>query len=372
MLLDEKNRLNDMDWAYAVAIMLVVFGNLLPSGCWPRTLIYSFHIPLLGILGGILFIAPRTWGELGKKSLGMIKRLLIPYVIFFSVCCLLYCLPTESMPRVVAASAPSDWKELLQYFLFFERRTVWNVTLFFLPCYMVISFAFLLFAKLTRGSRLASGILAAVALLGVILLERVGVTVDLFGVKDAFGMRNYFLMLGFFAMGYVLRPTLDAAYAITDSRKKGLVSLASFFAFCVLSTLCLAGNAVEITKQAPAGYYGLSMYSGLYNGMGQFVLLAVFLSVSLIFALIALPQMKAITLLSRSTLFVMLAHGFVLLDKTFGDVIPYELMWEIDMRIAYRDAVSVIVLLLVVLFACDAVQKKFPSSRRIFSLIGIK
>ena len=79
-----------------------------------------------------------------------------------------------------------------------------------------------------------------------------------------------------------------------------------------------------------------------------------------------------ICLISRSTLFIMFAHMFVMFDKTFGALIPYSSMWETDMKMAYRDAASVLVILIALLWIFDAIQKKFPKTRCIFTSIGIK
>ena len=68
----------------------------------------------------------------------------------------------------------------------------------------------------------------------------------------------------------------------------------------------------------------------------------------------------------------MFMHMFVLLDKTFTDVIPYESMWELDMRIAYRDATAVVVLLLLLLLLFDTVKRKFPKTKAAFEFVGIK
>ena len=68
----------------------------------------------------------------------------------------------------------------------------------------------------------------------------------------------------------------------------------------------------------------------------------------------------------------MFVHLFVKFDKSFTDIIPYGSMWETDMKVAYRDAASVMVVLIVFLLVFDAIQKKFPKTRHIFTYIGIK
>lgn len=372
MLLNNTKRLDYIDWAKAIAIILIVLGNFMPDGSWPRALFYSFHVPIFGIIGGILFAAPKSWRELGKKSINIATRLLVPYVIFFAVCCSFYFMPEESMPSLVAGSATTDFGELLKYFVFYEGKTVWNVTLSFMPCYIVISLVFLLFAKLTKGRRDAAFALASALFLALIIMEKKEFTIDIGEVKNVFGMKNYFLMLGFYAIGYALRPMLDICQNAFLSPKKNPFIISSICAFCMLTLICIRFQAVEITEKRPAGYTAASMYSGVYNGMAQFIAFALLLSVTLIIALMILPKCRPINLISRSSLFIMFAHVFVFFDKTFTSLFPYEVLWEVDMKIAYRDAASVMVILLIVLAIFDAIQKKFPKTRYIFTSIGIK
>ena len=244
-MLTDKKRLAYVDFLKATAIILVVFGNMLPSGCWPRTLIYAFHVPLFGFVGGLLFTAPAVWGDVGKKSFNVVKRLLIPYAIFFFVCCIFYMLPDASVPTWINASAPQGAKDLIYRFLFLEKKTVWNATLSFMPCYITVSLAFIIYSKLTRGSRIGAILLATLSFGALILMESRGITVNALGVKDVFGFRNYLLMLGFYSVGYSVRPFFDILDGAPRGFERTATALASLCAFVFVAILCLKANAAS-------------------------------------------------------------------------------------------------------------------------------
>ena len=67
-----------------------------------------------------------------------------------------------------------------------------------------------------------------------------------------------------------------------------------------------------------------------------------------------------------------MTHMLVFFDKTFTAVNPYVSMWEIDMRIAYRDAASITVIFLFILLAVDFVKRKAARSASVFKFVGIK
>ncbi len=82
-------RLNFIDIGKGIAIILVVFGHILPKDDgFIRPLIYCFHIPLFFMLSGMVF---KVQGEMTYKKVIISKTcyLLIAY-IFYSIIFLLY------------------------------------------------------------------------------------------------------------------------------------------------------------------------------------------------------------------------------------------------------------------------------------------
>lgn len=70
-------RLDWIDIAKGIAIILVIVGHTVPNPSPLRHAIFSFHMPVFFILAGYTF-RPKPWGELLGGSL---SRLLVPYLI---------------------------------------------------------------------------------------------------------------------------------------------------------------------------------------------------------------------------------------------------------------------------------------------------
>ncbi len=370
MLLGEKKRLDYIDWVKAVSILFIVIGHFLPSNCWPKVLLYSFHVPIFVIIGGVLFTAPKTWREYGKKCFGLVKRLLIPFIIVFVLCCLVYWLPEEMLPKYGIDDVTRDIVTLLEYAVCYRRKTVWNQALWFIPCYLVISLIMLIFTKLTKGNRLASLGLSALSFITLLELEKREITIDIGEVKDVFGMKNYFLMLGFFALGYALRPMLDMCLNMTENPRKNPLLYASGCSFVMLAVMCLKCN---VSEKDAAGYNHISLYSGYYNDMKLFIFFGIMLSVTLIIALMLLPGCKLSNLLSRNSLFIMMTHMVFLLHNSFVTLTPVKTMWEVDMKVSIRDGFFVFMIFVVFLWILDAlVLQRFPKVRKVLGFIGIQ
>lgn len=70
-------RLDWIDVAKGIAIILVIVGHTVPNPSPLRHAIFSFHMPVFFILAGYTF-RPKPWRELLS---GSVSRLLVPYVI---------------------------------------------------------------------------------------------------------------------------------------------------------------------------------------------------------------------------------------------------------------------------------------------------
>lgn len=72
-----SKRLDWIDIAKGIAIILVIVGHTVPNPSPLRHAIFSFHMPVFFILAGYTF-RPKPWGELLG---GSVSRLLVPYLI---------------------------------------------------------------------------------------------------------------------------------------------------------------------------------------------------------------------------------------------------------------------------------------------------
>ena len=74
----EKNRINYIDIAKGIGILLVMLGHLLDSDALLKTAIYSFHMPLFFIVSGMV-LKPQS---IVKKVNRQINNILVPYVLW--------------------------------------------------------------------------------------------------------------------------------------------------------------------------------------------------------------------------------------------------------------------------------------------------
>lgn len=72
-----SKRLDWIDIAKGIAMILVIVGHTVPNPSPLRHAIFSFHMPVFFILAGYTF-RPKPWRELLSGSM---SRLLVPYVV---------------------------------------------------------------------------------------------------------------------------------------------------------------------------------------------------------------------------------------------------------------------------------------------------
>ena len=379
MLNENRKRLNYIDWAKAISIVLIVVGHILPTGCWEKTLAYSFHVPIFALIGGVLFSAPADVSGFFKKLWGIFKRMVVPYAIWFAVSASLYYMSAEEIPEIVRWSArlvdgvtTLDFNQFIKFFFFYESATLWNDPLWFMPCYIFLSVLFLIFVSITKGNRWASGGLSLASFAAVVVMDELEFTINIGEVKNVFGMKNYFIMLGFIAAGYALRPLIDKCSNAFSNPQKNPFLYGAVIIFVVTAWLCLKHN---VKADYPGGL--------------PYIIFAFLLSVSLILSLMLLPSSKIANMLSRNSLFIMMTHyyffvfdvSFYFLTKNKWTAIAEKLnleAWELSRNLGFRDAAFVLVVYLVILFCVDTIQKALAKTRvsrvtnTIFTFIGFK
>lgn len=74
---DLKNRIDYLDVARGIAIILMIIGHVVTPG-WKRTIIFSFHMPLFIIISGMFF---KTGNSLKYELLNLFKKLIMPYIL---------------------------------------------------------------------------------------------------------------------------------------------------------------------------------------------------------------------------------------------------------------------------------------------------
>ena len=359
-------RLAYIDWLKALGICFIVAGHMLPSACWHKTLLYSFHVPLFVMVGGMLSNTPQTYGECWQRINKATMRQLVPYLLWFLVFSLPYLLPSGQIPPF--AESAYSVKNLWKYFLCWEGITIWNSPLWFFPVYYIISSVFPIYQKLTQGSRAGSFLLSIILFTIVITMEKHGATVDLFGVKNIMGARNIILLMGFYALGYSIKDSVNKLMLSERKIPKNLICSFGIICFLVTAYFTKKANFVGPTPY-PAGYYPLSLYSGRYNDMFQFVVFGVLLCIFLILACGLLPRFKVAELLSHSSLFIMSTHYAFFLHESFHALSRKK--WKLDLAYSIRDAMFIIAVYLILLYLIDCLCSKYPKLKSFFRLLGI-
>ena len=140
----EKKRLYYVDWLKAIGIYLIVLGHCLPAYTLPRTVIYTFHVPLFAFAGGLLSKKAETPKELLSKLLKLLKRMGIPYLIWFVITSYPY------MMKECPFKTDYSFKELVEIFFLLNGRPMWNAALWFIPCYFIVNVIFAVFSYLVK------------------------------------------------------------------------------------------------------------------------------------------------------------------------------------------------------------------------------
>ena len=88
MMLKKKERIEWIDVARGIAILLVILGHSLEMGIMVRMCIYSFHVPLFFVLSGFFYkygaFLPFLWKN--------VRQILIPYALTLFVRYIIYVL----------------------------------------------------------------------------------------------------------------------------------------------------------------------------------------------------------------------------------------------------------------------------------------
>ena len=81
----KRKRIEWVDAAKGLTILLVIAGHTLNSGTFTRNIIFSFHIPLFFILSGYTFRPSSNWADFFYRTKKDAAHLLIPYLLTAAV-----------------------------------------------------------------------------------------------------------------------------------------------------------------------------------------------------------------------------------------------------------------------------------------------
>lgn len=214
-----KKRINWIDWAKTLGILLVVLGHMYYSEdqIYFKKLIYGFHMPFFFLISGYLHIESK---DFFKKNL---LRLILPY---FVLNLLLYCL--FYIPKCLLGDIEIEGSFfLLKKACFYTMFTPFSFPTWFLLALFWVKLAAHCLLKLKIIY--ASGLSILLAISGYFLYHLIGYSMPFF-VQMPFFIFQGLVIIPFFMFGYYLKK-----YNIVDllySKKN--ISFPIIFLFLML------------------------------------------------------------------------------------------------------------------------------------------
>ncbi|MBQ9375895.1 MAG: acyltransferase family protein [Ruminococcus sp.] len=136
MVRNLKERVSWIDIAKGLCIIFVVLGHVMSPGVI-RTYVYSFHMPMFFLLGGICYKHKYSFKSFIIKRA---KGILIPYFVFSVISILLFFVAAKIMPSI-SDVLNCDLKDNTLVMLYGNSKPdcmKYNSPLWFLPCYFLV------------------------------------------------------------------------------------------------------------------------------------------------------------------------------------------------------------------------------------------
>ena len=258
-------RVEWIDIAKGIGIILVVFGHSLASGTTLRQLIFSFHMPLFFFLTGCTF-HPRSFRGMALRSA---KSLLIPY------CLLFFCWNVVRALASGDALGPNMTWTLLASFVFASGTTVkpfgfalagmawFLVALFFSR--LLFNAQFKLTRRFKRQTLALAGLSVGLSAIGLAWIKLTGVYLP-GNIELALFCQQYMLA------GYLLHNKAGKAMeSLTPPKLLAILAalVVVWYPCATHSTLSLAGRLFN-----HAALVEVASYCGIFIAVGAALLVA--------------------------------------------------------------------------------------------------
>lgn len=237
------NRLNVLDVAKGIGIILVVFAHVNYTHEL-LVFIYSFHMPLFFLISGMLFQKEKypKFGEFVKRRF---KGLMVPYVIYemFSILCLYGAERIYGTWQLFDISKEQYLDYIYQIVISNWSRVHVNQPLWFLPCLFLVEILYFFLAKLRPVIRvpLCAGLVTA----GWIL-ESGMLSFDNFLLP--WSLDSALVALGFYAIGNMSAPYIkNCILKIKKYRYKSVLCVEmSILLFMILLPLAMMNEKITL------------------------------------------------------------------------------------------------------------------------------
>ena len=295
-MLQTKNRIQWIDIAKAIAILLVVFGHTLRGGAMQKV-VYGFHMPVFFMLAGMTCRTTQIASRMRKDFL----RIMVPYYVFGLASILIFAvLGSVAADRLAMDVDTSFGKNLLELLVMNPKggRMKFNLPLWFLPCLFAVKCLYYGLVKLFQDSQ--GKILIASLVLCVIGFVYTAVG----GPSLPFNFSVALKMMAFFAFGQWL----------TRLTGNGRVRFPGGWLNCIPGILLL-GLAGLVGWFAPVVNYSGDTFPDVI----AFFITSVSGSFGICLVSMAIEKCKILEYVGKNTLAILVMHKFpVLLFQTVG------------------------------------------------------
>lgn len=219
-----KKRLNFIDNARGLAILLVVFGHCIPGEGLVKVWIFSFHIPLFFIISGYL-LGLKDENELDINELvqNRIKTLILPYFIF-SICLAVFYLLLDFISKGLTIDKIQEY--IIRIVTFQGMESLW-----FIPCLFLAELIFTYMLLNLKKSYIA--VLIGISLISAVLGS--GISNKIIRVLLRSCVATLFILCGYLLNRYNFKIKYSWAVIILMiltniifSKYNGFVGLGSF------------------------------------------------------------------------------------------------------------------------------------------------
>lgn len=323
-----KKRLDYIDSARGIGIVLVVFGHLLNQNSDLYSIIYSFHVPFFFLLSG-MFLNPTL--KFVSYLLKYIKRLLFPYVVVFLIGVLF-----TSLYSGFNSLKPD---ELFSQFIYANPIKIHVGPIWFFACFFdsVILFYFFYKTILSKVNYLFSCISIGVLCIVAFYIPQIETKT---GIYLPFKLDVSFMALVFLSIGYIFKKQIMKQESLS-SIKKIITLLILVFLVVTISHFLIGQTYLS------GGLYGHDIFLYIFTALCGSLLIII---LGMIF-----ERIRILCLIGKESLLIFSLHS--LLITLFNQILSC-LGLETSFIFSIIGVCLVVPIMLVFAIAINAIKKK--------------
>lgn len=301
----EKKRIEFIDLAKGLCIILVVLGHLVPAFNTNLLFVFCFRMPLYFCLSGLFY---KDYGGLGSFTIKKINKILLPFVAWYIIG---YCI--YSLGRVVTGSqieAPYHFNDILY------TNDIFNLPIWFLLCLFWSNLLFAIVRTFVKKEKQLG-----IAVLGI---AAVGWIMSYNEIFNFLYLGSAMSCLPFFYMGYALKRT--ALLYPSESVKKEFIIMVACFAGAFLFAF--------FPEEPPRLIYYTNKVA--YGNLAQIYLCALMFVIGILLLCKFIRHIPYVSWLGRYSIIVLVTHlqlsaiTGTLLTMTIGSYMSADVRYVIN------------------------------------------